>query len=106
MAPSKHGTIAAIRQIAQRLEAVCAVFGMGSYFRGEPFNDLDLVVVVAPTETITEVGRTIRTALAPIAEMVGVPIDVTILTQAEFAERPLRDMHTLSTIYDTSQENA
>lgn len=44
--PMKSSTTKAIQQKASTLEAICAVYGMGSFFRGKTFNDLDLVAVL------------------------------------------------------------
>ena len=105
MAPS-GGMISTIRQAVQKLEDVTAVYGMGSYFRGEPFNDVDIVVVVRRTPALVVLGTAIRAALLPLSEIVGSRIDITIFTESEFAGEPLRDMATLVPIYVASQRSS
>jgi predicted nucleotidyltransferase len=94
VAPSGR-VIRTIRQKAQKLEGVTAIYGMGSYFRGEPFNDVDLVVVVRRSLDLATLGARIRTALLPLSDIVGRRIDITIFTESEFAAEPLRDMASL-----------
>lgn len=89
--------------MAQALDGVSAVYGMGSYFREEPFNDVDLVVVVAPTTCpLAALGSKIRAGLAPLTQIFDAPLDIIIFTEIEFANRPLRDMHTLVPIYSAA----
>ena len=78
---------------------------MGSYFHGPTFADLDLVVVVAPAATpLAVLGSAVRAKLAPLSEIVGVPLDISIFTETEFAGRPLREMHTLVLLFDARDE--
>lgn len=78
---------------------------MGSYFHAPTFADLDLVVVVAPSAMpLAVLGSAVRAKLAPLSEMVGVPLDISIFTEAEFAGRPLRDMHTLVLLFNACDE--
>ncbi|WP_163229546.1 hypothetical protein [Caulobacter rhizosphaerae] len=93
------------RKMAQALDGVSAIYGMGSYFLEQPFNDVDLVVIVSPTKRpLAALGSEIRTALAPLSQITGAPLDITIFTETEFFTRPLRDMHTLVPIYSASSQ--
>jgi hypothetical protein len=79
---------------------VIALYGMGSFFRGGQYNDIDLVVVLdCERDKFMAKAATIRTELLAIGERMGEQFDVTIFTAFEFASRPLRDMAELVTIF-------
>lgn len=76
------------------------VFGFGSFFRGEPFRDIDVLAVT--TLENTELLRTyylLSDALEPIAVRAGCPLHLTMFTPDEFNAKPLRDMHELKAIW-------
>jgi predicted nucleotidyltransferase len=82
---------------AEGLEGIAALYGMGSYFRGEAsYRDIDLVIVVdcARADLLAK-GHEIRRSFVNLGERLGVAFDLTILTPREFAEKPLRDMDAL-----------
>lgn len=83
------------------LEAILALYGMGSFFRSDTFNDLDLVAVVdcSLSELVDQAER-IHSAFRNLGAQLGVPIDLTIFTPSEFLSAPLRDMSTLKKLYD------
>jgi hypothetical protein len=96
----KSSIVTAIRQKASEHGDLQAVYGMGSFFRGDKFRDLDLVAIVTcTTVTLRQQAELIRRTFNDLGVVVGVPIDLTIFTPAEFSERPLRDMSTLIAIY-------
>lgn len=74
-----------IRLTLSRLSSVSEAWGFGSYFRGEPYQDIDVVVVVN-SEPSPRVYERLRCALRPIEQSTGVEIDLTILTAAEFEQ--------------------
>lgn len=95
--------VGATRKLARSLEGVQAIYGMGSYFHGATFADLDLVVVVTPSTTpLAALGSVVRATLAPLSTIASAPLDISIFTETEFAARPLRDMHTLVLLFDAS----
>lgn len=95
-------TKAAIAESLRRHHSVQSAWGFGSFFRGEDYHDIDvLVVVAAPQDRLLDTAREVRVALIEIEQMIGVPIDPLILTESEFESRPLRDMDELVRIAGT-----
>lgn len=77
-----------------------AVFGFGSFFRGEPFRDIDVLAVTSHENT--ETLRTyylVSDALGPISVRAGCPVHLMVLTPDEFSARPLRDMDELQPLW-------
>ena len=69
-----------------------AVFGFGSYFRGQPFNDVDLAVVFKEDcEDALAVFELVLSRLKESENRLGVHLDITPFTAKEFRERPLRE---------------
>jgi len=89
-----------IQQKASTLSKIHLLYGMGSFFRDECFNDIDLVAIVdcSKGELLNE-ATAIRTAFYNVGQLFGVHIDLTILTPSEFSDAPLRDMETLFKLY-------
>lgn len=85
--------------IASRLQpfsTISSAWGFGSFFRREPHQDVDILVVVAvPHDQLLDTTREIRAALLEVERMIGIPIDPLILTEREFESRPLRNMDDL-----------
>jgi hypothetical protein len=73
------------------------MFGMGSFFRGDAeYEDVDLVLVIDfQSSDYVRVVRELHTKFEAIGGQIGERFDLTFLTPAEFALRPLRDMDTL-----------
>jgi hypothetical protein len=79
---------------------VVALYGMGSFFRGELHDDVDLVVVLScEIDGFLKEARAIRAELSAAGESVGERLDVTVFTASEFVSGPLRDMATLILLY-------
>jgi predicted nucleotidyltransferase len=84
---------AAIRSITSVESKLEAVYGFGSCFRGEPFNDIDLLAVANAAnahtlETYYELSSLLNLRFA----LWICPFDLTLLTSDEFKSRPLRNM--------------
>jgi predicted nucleotidyltransferase len=80
-----------IRQIGVR-----AVYGFRSFFRGEPFRDVDLAIVLS--ESISDEMSTyyrLKAEIDSLGVRLVVQFHLSVLTEAEFDERPLRDMNQL-----------
>jgi predicted nucleotidyltransferase len=67
-----------------------AVFGFGSFFRGEPFNDVDLALVFTENcdNALTAFER-VLSRLRASEDRLGVHLHITPFTAKEFRERPL-----------------
>lgn len=72
---------------------VKAIYGFGSFFRGNCFNDVDLAIVLSPSSTRALVSyyRT-KAEIDRLGYKLGVAFDLSVFTEDEFALRPLRDM--------------
>jgi hypothetical protein len=98
---TKSLTMKAIREKASTLKEICVLYGMGSFFRSNSFNDLDLVAVVdCGRGELADTAKRIHSAFRELGARLGVPIDLTIFTPTEFSRAPLRDMSTLVKLYD------
>lgn len=81
---------------------VTSAWGFGSFFRGERYHDIDVLLVVAVSkDRLLGTARELRAAMLEVEHRIGVPIDPLILTEAEFESRPLRDMGELVRIGET-----
>jgi predicted nucleotidyltransferase len=79
-----------------KLLGVKAIYGFGSFFRGVPFNDIDLAVVLSrSTSRGLASYYELRVEFDQLARRLGVVFDLNVFTEDEFADRPLRDMHEL-----------
>lgn len=86
----------AIRLTFSALRSIEAVYGFGSFFRGEQYRDIDLVFVLAAScEEPLKVFECLRESCRDLSALFGVELDATVLTSSEFCERPFRDMETL-----------
>ncbi|MFJ3050768.1 nucleotidyltransferase domain-containing protein [Pseudomonas nitroreducens] len=83
-----------------KLLYIDAVFGFGSFFRSEKYNDIDLAIIInCPREQQLENLNKIIDTSRSLSKEINIPIDITPFTRAEFAENPLREMSSLVTIY-------
>jgi predicted nucleotidyltransferase len=75
---------------------VLAAFGFGSHFRGEPYNDVDILVVLKPgSGPLLPTYYALKSKLELLGQRLGVTMDLTVLTWEEFVDKPLRDMDSL-----------
>lgn len=79
-------------------------YGFGSFFRGcNSFADIDLLIVsCAPYERLRFVYEDVRLLFEPFAANYRTPVDLLVMTQREFKEEPLRDMHELIFLFGKS----
>lgn len=93
--------IQSITSVESKLEAV---YGFGSAFRNEPFRDIDIdiLAIVKDRPTVAlDTYYVLRTALENATRMYGAPIHLTMLTEVEFASRPLRSMNALTPLWNS-----
>lgn len=78
------------------------MYGFGSAFRGEPFHDIDILAVIkdGPTAAL-DTYYALRSALWGALKTYEAPIHLTMLTDIEFAARPLRCMNTLTPLWSS-----
>jgi predicted nucleotidyltransferase len=90
----------AIRSIESAEEQLSAVFGFGSFFRGESFRDIDVLAVTSPENKDTlRTYYLILDVLDSISGLIGCPVHLTVFTQDEFNDRPLQNMDELQTLW-------
>lgn len=77
-----------------------AVYGFGSFFRGDAFNDIDLLAV-ASEASVNNLATyyDFRSSLARLSSDIGTPFHLTLLTVEEFLSRPLRDMSEIQLLW-------
>jgi predicted nucleotidyltransferase len=86
-----------IRSILQKLPEIQGVYGFGSFFRGQFFNDIDLLFVLrCNDEALLAASKEIRFLISDTSRKLGVTLHPLILTEREIEESPLRDMHELT----------
>ena len=85
-----------IQSILQKHPAVNEVYGFGSFFRNQPFNDIDLLFVLRCDESLLlVVCKEMVSLISDVSKELEVTLHVLMLTEREFREAPLRDMHEL-----------
>jgi predicted nucleotidyltransferase len=85
-----------IRSTLSCHDSIQSIWGFGSFFRQEKFDDIDILVVVTGSgEQLLSDSKAIRADLLAVENRIGTPIDPLILTLNEFKSRPLRDMDEL-----------
>ena len=81
-------------------DVVAGLYGIGSFFRKEPYHDIDFVLVLScDLSAFPNLAKEIRAKLCAIGDSIGERFDITVFTASEFAAQPLRDMHTLVPLY-------
>ena len=92
----------AIQSIASPEGRLKAAYGFGSAFRNEPFRDIDILAVVkdGPTAAL-DMYYALRAALEAATTIHGAPVHLTMLTEVEFASRPLRCMDELTPLWSS-----
>jgi predicted nucleotidyltransferase len=84
------------------ISEVEAVFGFGSYFRDEPFDDVDLAVVFTDAcENSLAVYELLVSRLRAADIRLGVHFHVTPFTGKEFKQKPLREHNTLIRLFSS-----
>lgn len=89
-----------IRSTLEGCHRIQSIWGFGSLFRQEKFDDADVLIVVSGSgQQLLSDSKTIRAHLQTIERRIGIPIDPLVLTATEFESRPLRDMDSLVRIF-------
>lgn len=89
-----------IRRTLSTIDSVVSVWGFGSLFRGSrSAQDVDIVVVIDSGDLPLSTIRSIRECFREIELRFSLPVDLTILTASEFAERPLIEMDALVPLF-------
>lgn len=85
-----------IRLRLQGKSDIFGVFGFGSFFRCDSFNDVDILIVVNDDcEYPLRVFYDVKKVLDEIGLMFDVQIDITYLSYTEYSRKPLRESDNL-----------
>lgn len=89
-----------IQSITPEVSGINAVYGFGSFFRGEAYNDIDVVAVASPLcRNYLSTYFEFRNKIDSVGTQLDVTFDITFLTEREFAERPLLEMDQLVEVF-------
>lgn len=92
---------AAIQLHLQGKPEIFGVFGFGSFFRCDFFNDLDLLVVVEDhCDHPLKVFYDVKNILDGIGLKHSIPVDITYLSYSEYSRKPLRESDNLVPIIE------
>lgn len=90
----------AIQSTAEGVLAVESAWGFGSFFRGEAYDDVDILIVLrCSTEELSGLVRSLRSDFLTAEREMKLQFDLLFLTPEEFSSRPLRDMDQLIPLY-------
>ena len=85
-----------IRHIQREVPEVLGIYGFGSFFRGQEFNDIDIIFVLrCEFGRILPASKKLRGMVLNLSAVFGETFHSLILTEGEFEGHPLRDMHEL-----------
>jgi len=88
-----------IRLKLQGRECLFGVFGFGSFFRADIFNDIDLLVVTKDEcKNPLDEFYLIKEKLNEISLRYDIPIDITYLSYTEYSRKSLLESDSLITI--------
>jgi predicted nucleotidyltransferase len=91
-----------IQSITAELHDIYGVYGFGSFFRGDQYNDIDILIVASPVcEDTLSLFYLAKERLQEIDQ--SIDIDITLLTYSEFLAKPLLEMDSLTEIYIGSE---
>lgn len=92
-----------IRSITAELHDIYGVYGFGSFFQGELYNDIDVLIVASPVcrDTLS-LFYSAKERLQKIDQ--SLDIDITLLTYSEFLAKPLLEIDSLTEIYTSSKD--
>lgn len=84
-----------IRTTLSRLDNIEGVFGFGSFFRSNFYQDIDILVIVQGIGDTVQLLRDTEGSLREIEQRFGTTIDLIFITAEEARSRPLREWHQL-----------
>lgn len=85
-----------IQSIHSRESRLVSIYGFGSLFRGEVFNDCDLLLVVRnDCEDLGSLHKNLNEIFFDLGLALSIIFDITILTEREHDGKPLREHDSL-----------
>ena len=87
-----------IQIISSATRELKSVYGFGSFFRNEPHRDIDILAIIDDdTRSFLNLYNKLHHTLTLSTN--GRPLDLLVLTDAEFNSRPLKCMEELTQIW-------
>ena len=84
---------------------IISIYGFGSFFRLQRYNDIDLLVVVSDScSNLVDLYYHIKTRFERLGDVIGERIHMLVLTEEEFVSRPLRNMDELVELFRRDKE--
>jgi predicted nucleotidyltransferase len=92
-----------IQSITAELHDIYGVYGFGSFFRGDQYNDIDILIVASPVCRDTLSLFYLAKERLQKADK-SLDIDITLLTYTEFLAKPLLEIDSLTEIYTSFKD--
>ena len=87
-----------LQSITIELHDIYGAYGFGSFFRGEQYNDIDILIVASPEcRDSLSLFYLVKDQLQKTDK--NLDIDLTLLTYSEFLTKPLFECNSLTEIY-------
>ena len=82
-------------------DSLFGAYGFGSFFREEPFKDIDVLLVAKKevTDCLQEYNASEK-ILNELGSSIGIDVHVLFLTYEEYLAKPLIEMDNLTTIFE------
>lgn len=91
----------AIQTTSSAMKGLNFIYGFGSFFRNEPYRDLDILAVINDEEQdYLKVYHSLHHTLTSVLQ--GEVVDLLLLTNTEYQTRPLKCMNELTLIWARS----
>lgn len=89
-----------LKQALQKQPNVVGVYGFGSFFRSNTFNDIDIAIVTDSNEAdLLHTHRSVAKTIEGISQEVGSKIDFLLFTKEEFDQKPLLESGSMILIF-------
>ena len=90
--------------ITAEVHDIYGVYGFGSFFRGDQYNDIDILIVASSVcKDTLSLFYLLKERLEEIIDE-SINIDIILLTYCEFLTKPLLEMDSLTEIYTSSKD--
>lgn len=78
---------------------IVEVYGFGSFFRSNTFNDIDIAIVTNSTkDNLLETYYSTEKIMEKVSLNIGIKIDFLLFTKEEFEQKPLLESDRMTTI--------
>lgn len=89
-----------VQGITIKVPSIAGVYGFGSFFRGECYSDIDIVVVVdMQGRQLLDIYRFVSCEFIRVGKVIGEDFDLVFLTCEEFVGAPFRERENFFQLY-------